>query len=485
MAASNVNVGLGIGMSGETTAPDQIFRGQQQRDIAAAKAAKKKADEEEKELDLIKKKILLERPEVHPLETKRVTDELAKTAQRILNAKRENPNDYLQTAYTAFNEYTNTLNDAKFKTKMFKELDTKLSKPGSSTYINSDLKRARDLMSSSETTEEWFNNLEKNGIKPSKYFNFDKATGRIEFYTPPAYDPIKATKQFIGQHSNDLLFSDYDPSTKEVKSQFGTVRTQAEADEIFKRKVLENKGSTVGVSRPYSGQQMAYDFFADPEALEQYIDRFKLQGKTLKETVDHYLTNIYDPLAGNKDKYGLKGSFEINVNTAAGETGRKFGPDKIGKIRIANVEVTPFRRISLSDKPIAIKSNISGSFFNAKTGQQTQAKDIKTVDLYMQEMYYLPVLIEGNKVSRIISDSEISTLKSQNKRVDYKPFVIVGEENFLTEMTKLNFDKNFLVPLEAIESNIKNTFKKTKDVDELAEWEKAKNIVKLAMTAAN
>jgi hypothetical protein len=466
-------------MSGETTAPDQLFRGQQQRDIAGAKAAQKKADEEEKELDLIKKKILLERPEVHPLETMRVTDELAKTAQRIINAKRENPNDYLQTAYTAFNEYTNILNDAKFKSKMFKELDTKLSRPGSNVYVNADLKRARDLMSSSKTTEQWLDNLEKNGIQPNKYFNYDKTTGRVEFFTPPAYDPIKSTKQFIGQHSNDLLFSDYNPKTKEVKSQFGTVRTQDEADEIYKRKVLENKGSTVGVSRPYSGEQMAYDFFADPEALDQYIDRFKLQGATEKELVDHYLTNIYDPLAGNKDRYSVKGSLNItqNVSMGDGSSGRKFTPDTIGKIKIAGVEVTPFRRIALSDKPINIKANISGSFFNAATGQRTPSKDIKTQNLYMQEMYYLPVLLEGNKVSRIVSDSEIDTLKKQNKIVDFKPFVIVGEENFLTDMTKMNFDKNFLVPLDAIESNIKNTFQVTSKIDELAEWNKAKQRV--------
>jgi hypothetical protein len=92
-------------------------------------------------------------------------------------------------------------------------------------------------------------------------------------------------------------------------------------------------------------------------------------------------------------------------------------------------------------------------------------------------MYYLPVLLEGNKVSRIVSDSEIDTLKKQNKIVDFKPFVIVGEENFLTDMTKMNFDKNFLVPLDAIESNIKNTFQVTSKIDELAEWNKAKQRV--------
>ena len=192
-------------------------------------------------------------------------------------------------------------------------------------------------------------------------------------------------------------------------------------------------------------------------------------------------------MAGNKDRYSVKGSFNIsqNVSMGDGSSGRKFTPDTVGKIKIAGVEVTPFRRIALNDKPINIKANISGSFFNAATGQRTASKDIKTQNLYMQEMYYLPVLIEGNKVSRIVSDSEIPNLKKENKIVEYKPFVIVGEENFLTDMTKMNFDKNFLVPLDAIESNIKNTFQVTSKIDELAEWNKAKAFVRRELSGSS
>ena len=136
MAVSNVNVGLGIGMSGETSAPDQIFRAQQQRDLAQGKAAKKKADEEEAELEQIKKKILLDKPKVHRLESKKVTDEMAKTLLKISEEKRTNPNDYLNIAYNEFGSYFDFLNQATSKSAMLTDLEDKLQKKSTNVYVS-------------------------------------------------------------------------------------------------------------------------------------------------------------------------------------------------------------------------------------------------------------------------------------------------------------------------------------------------------------
>jgi hypothetical protein len=481
MAVSNVNVGLGIGMSGETTAPDQIFRAQQQKDLAQTKAAQKKTDEEEAELDQIRKKILVESAAVHTLESKRVTEEMGKTMLAISQAKRTHPNDYLNFAYNEFGKYQNILNDAKTKTRLYQDLENKLQKKSQNVYVSPSLQKARDLMNESDTTEEWIEKLQKNGIQSNDYFNYDKTTGKFEFQTVPRFNPISETKGYINQHANELLSYDYNPNTKETKAQYGTVRTLDEAREIFQRKVKENGGSTVGVTMPYTGEQMAAAYFSRPEAMIQYADEYGLSGASEQEIVNHYLDNVYEPLAGKKDRASTKGSLNINIqNNMGGEKGsRMFGPDEVGTVQIGDFTVAPLKRITLGPDPIKFKANPTTTWVDGKTFKAGQPKNVKTQDMYMQEMYYLPVLIEKvnnrEQVTRIVQESELSKLIKEGKRIDFKPYVVVGEQADLTKITDFNFDKNYFVPLESIESNIKNTFSEDKSgKQEFENWNKTK-----------
>jgi hypothetical protein len=483
MAVSNVNVGLGIGMSGQSTAPDQIFRAQQQEDLYKAKAAKKKADDEQAELDQITKKILVDKPKVHRLESKKVTDEMAKTMLAISQAKRTHPNDYLNFAYTEFGKYNDLLNGALSRSNMYKDIEDKLQRKSQNIYVSPSLQKARDLMNSSETTEEWMENLEKNGIQSNNYFAYDKTNGNFDFQTVPRFNPISETKGYINQHANELLSYEYDPNTKEMSSQFGTVRTLKEAQEIYKRKVKENKGSTVGVTVPYSGEQMAAAYFSKPEAMIQYADEYGLSGASEPEIIKHYLDNVYEPLAGKKDTAGVKGSMSVNVyNSPGGEAGsRMFGPDEMGAVKISDATVTPLRRITLGADAIKFKANPNTNWIDGKTFKAGQPKNVKTQDMYMQEMYYMPVLIENGKVTGIVKDADVDKLRKQNKRIDYKPYVVVGEESDLTKITNFNFDKSYFVPLESVESNIKNTFgEDKKGKQEFQNWTNAKqNMSKL------
>ena len=159
-----------------------------------------------------------------------------------------------------------------------------------------------------------------------------------------------------------------------------------------------------------------------------------------------------------------------------GEKGsRMFGPDEIGSIKIGDSTVTPLRRITLGADPIKFKANPTTNWIDGKTFKAGQPKNVKTQDMYMQELYYMPVLIENGKVTRIVQESEVSKLIKENKRVDFKPYVVVGEQADLTKITDFNFDKNYFVPLESIESNIKNTFSEDKSgKQEFENWNKAK-----------
>lgn len=492
MSASNINVGLGIGMSGETTVPDQIFRAQQQQDLAQGKAARKQSDEEEKQLEQIKQKILTF-PKVHDFESEKVTTEMANTLLKITNAKKTNPTDFLNIAYTELAKYQNQLNTSLTRSQKLKNFTEKLQKPSQNIYVSSSTLKARDLMKTSRTTEEWMKKLQESGIESDEFFSYNPETADFEFFTPPAYDPVSYVKKSTLQHGNDLLFSDYNPKTKEVKSQFGTVRTKKEADEIFNYQVSKNQGSVNGITKPYSGEEMADTYLSDPNAMTQYIDRFKLKGKSYQEIKDHFLDNIYEPISGNKNRYSVKGGgINIDVTVTQGSDGefRKFGPDQVGLIKLAGGEVTPFRRISLGGDPIKFKGNATSNWLSGKTGIQASPKDIKTENMYMQEMYYMPVAVnrKNDKVERLLKNNEINTYQNNSLyTVEYKPYVIVGEESSFTRMSEINFDKNYLVPLADVESNIKNTFKtdtKGRGV-ELEYWIKAKKDVETLIKQRN
>lgn len=427
MAVSNVNVGLGIGMSGETSAPDQLFRAQQQKDLYQAKAAKKKADDEEAELDQIKKKILLDKPKVHRLESKKVTDEMAKTLLKISQAKRTNPNDYLNIAYNEFGNYQNFLNQALSKSANLTDLEDKLQKKSPNVYISSSLQKARDLMNNSETTEAWMENLEKNGIQSSNYFNYDKTTGNFDFQLAPKFDPEKEVKSIystklnapIGFSKGTEKLADGKMATK-FTFRKGVPKTQKEAEEIYnaelERRVREGE-SVAGMPVPISGEQIALNYLSVPEKIAQYTDMYPETAQMSKpELVNHFLKNFYEPYSPYKEesKFFREGKgIEINIGSGDEPASEFLFVEDSGTFAGTDVPYSGLMSVAVKGK-YSSGAVVLNDVIDMSTKKEVDAESLnvqgRDVTVSFGQVYIVPVVKEG-KTKRLATQAEIDSKK--------------------------------------------------------------------------
>jgi hypothetical protein len=427
MAVSNVNVGLGIGMSGETTAPDQIFRAQQQKDLAQTKAAQKKTDEEEAELEQIKKKILLDKPRVHRLESTKVTDEMARTLLTISQAKRTNPNDYLNIAYGEFGKYQNFLNQALSRSANLTDLEDKLQKKSSNVYISSSLQKARDLMNNSETTEGWMENLEKNGIQSSNYFNYDKTTGNFDFQIAPKFDPEKEVKSIytskkenpIGLSKGNEKLSDGKLATKFTFKK-GVPKTQKEADEIYNaeldRRIAAGE-SIVGIPTPISGEQIAMNYLAVPEKLSQYVDMYpETASMSEKDLMNHFLKNFYDPYSPYKEenKFFREGKgIQINIGSGDEPASEFLFVDDAGTFAGTDIPYSGLMAVAVKGK-YSSGAIILNDVIDMRTKKELNPENLnvasRNVTVSFGQVYVVPVVKEG-KTKRLATQAEIDSKK--------------------------------------------------------------------------
>jgi hypothetical protein len=428
MAVSNVNVGLGVGMSGETTVPDQLFRAQQQRDITGAKAAQKKAEEEEKELDAVKRKVLVGSDKVHRLESKKVTDEMAKTILRINEVRKTNPNDYLNETYKIFSEYQNTLNQSLTRSKNLFDFEEGMSSRNRNQYISSSAQTAKSLMNDSKTTEDWMSRLEKNNVPSTPYFSYDPSNAAFGFKVDAAFDPAKEVSDMYSKKSNQPIglsksiekLSDGKKATKFVFKK-GVPRTQKEAQEIYdleiQRRVKEGE-SVAGMPPPVSGEQIAMNFLSTPEKLDQYVDRYpETMNMSQTELVEHFLNNFYDPYSPYKEdtKFFKESKELVNVTIAGGDEPASeflFVEDK-GTFAGTDIPYEGLMAVSVGGK---YKSNaiLLNDVLDMSTGKEVNTVNVdvskRDVTINFGQIYIVPVVKEG-KTKRLATQAEISSKK--------------------------------------------------------------------------
>jgi len=432
MAVSNVNVGLGVGMSGETTVPDQLFRGQQQRDIAGAKAAQKKAEEEEKELDAVKRKVLVGSDKVHRLESKKVTDEMAKTILRINEVRKTNPNDYLNEAYKIFSEYQNTLNQSLTRSKNLFDFEEGMSSRNRNQYISSSAQTAKRLMNDSKTTEDWMSRLEKNNVPSTPYFSYDPSNAAFGFKVDAAFDPAKEVSDMYSKKSNQPIglsksvekLSDGKNATKFIFKK-GVPRTQKEAQEIYdleiQRRVKEGE-SVSGMPPPISGEQIAMNFLKVPEKLDQYLDRYpETINMSETELVNHFLNNFYDPYSPYKEdsKFFKEGNALVNVSIGGDDPASEFlfVEDK-GTFAGTDIPYEGLMAVSVGGK---YKSNaiLLNDVLDMSTGKEVNTANVdvskKDVTINFGQIYVVPVVDDWDakqgKIKRLVTQTEISSKK--------------------------------------------------------------------------
>lgn len=425
MAVSNVNVGLGVGMSGESTAPDQIFRAQQQQDLYKAKAAQKKAEEQESQLDDVKKKILVDKPTVHRLESKKASDEMARTLIEINDAKRTNPNDYLTVAYEKLGNYRNVLNQATTRSRLLEDFETQLQKKSTNQYVSSSVQKARDLLNESKTTEEWMEKLEKNGVESNNYFSYDKTNGTFGFQIPASFDPAKEVKGIysakkdnpIGLSKSIEKLAKGESATKFTFKR-GIPRTQKEADEIYAREVerrVAEKESVTGMPAAISGEQIAINYLSTAEKAAQYADMYpETRQMTDEQKINHFLENFYDPYSPYKEenKFFKEGKpFNITIGGGDEPASEFLFTEDAGTFYGTDVPYFGQMAVAVKGKFTA-NAIVLNDVLDMSTKKELNVADVdvrdKDIQIQFGQVYVVPVIKEG-KTKRLVTQSEIDS----------------------------------------------------------------------------
>jgi hypothetical protein len=467
MAVSNVNVGLGIGMSGQSTAPDQIFRAQQQQDLYKAKAAQKKAEDEDAELAQITKKILVDKPKVHRLESKKASDEMGRTLMKINDAKRTSPNDYLNTAYEELGNYANTLNQATTRSRLLEDFETQLQKKSPNQYVSSSVQKARDLLNQSETTEEWMDKLEKNGIESNNYFSYDKTNGTFGFQIPASFDPAKEVTGIysskkdnpIGLTKNIEKLAKGESATKFTFKK-GIPRTQKEADEIYSNEVdrrVAEKESVTGMPAAISGERIAINYLSVPEKAAQYADMYpETRNMSDEQRINHFLENFYDPYSPYKEdtKFFKEGKpFSITIGGGDEPASEFLFTEDTGTFY--GTDVPYFGQMA-----VAVKGKFSSSaivlndVIDMSTKKELNVKDVdvrdKNIGIQFGQIYVVPVIKEGNK-KRLVTQAEIDSKKVKPTYEVRQTITFSGLEGLGTEVEAIT-KSTTLWPVDKVKS---------------------------------
>lgn len=488
--ASNINVGMGIGLQGKLTAPDRVFAADQAEKQYQRKlniAAQKEKDDE---LEAIKKKILLEKPKIHRLLASDVSTKTAEALKGMVMAKQQNPNDYLTNVYDIWGNLQSTLNEATSKSAMLNQFEKDMTSTTGKEYVSSSVKAAYDLMNKSNNLDEWYANMSTKGVPNSNFFSYSPEVKAFNYAIVPKVDPNFYAKTSANQHAKNPITVDdvkVNIGGKEVMDRrisFGTVETKEEAEKIYQKNIKDARGDVNKAIRPVSDYEIAESYFQNPGALEQYIDLHPGVNET--NAVDHFVKNYSIPNKKNSQMYMLKGpgsQFNITQNVGGGEekaTLFKYSEEPKTYAMAGKENVTSVGNMALAKSELKFKSSESKEYARFSTGEFEPGK-VGNVDMMVNEITLLPVEVDSNgnilKITdpktktqklNILGEEEAKKLVASGKKVSYKRFA------FVQDISKLKNDlmnKQLIVPYEVIESNVMQNIETTKSSPARKEFE--------------
>jgi len=456
---SDVNIGLGIGLSGKLDAPARIFAADQQEE-AYNRRLKQQADkEEEAAVGAVKRMVLQDRDKYHKLLTNDVNNKTTKALIDMANAKAKNPTDYLGEVYTIYGDLKKELDIARTRTEQLKQFEKLVEEEKKGMFISQTQKKAYELMKSSDNYENWVDRLKTNGVSDN-YFSFDPETKDIGFKFQPAYDPQKfaedvyKTKRDMPLYENEENFTIGGQKGKKITTAYGLPRTQAEAEKIREDEIRKRGGSAVGVSPAYSGESVAELYLSDPERLEQYQNRFKeTQNMSAEELKKHFLNNFYDPYSPFKEepRYLKESKGQMIFVSGPPIPGRAFTYQKTEDF-VPNTNIK-YKGLSYLNINVDSKSPstflLSGAVLPSGETYDYANKNAKTTSYKFGNVYTVKTVTKGGQ-KRLVSDD----YKAQTGEVvAFEPMIEISFADLeigdkkIDELTK----KTILMPAKKLE----------------------------------
>lgn len=458
MAQSDINVGMGIALSGKPTAPGKVFAaGVQERRYQQAAAAK--ADDELKQ---IKNKILLDKNKYHPLVANEVIDKTSKVLRDLALVKAEHPTDYMSQAYALLGEWQKEVSLGYDRSQSLYDFEKINKSDTSKVYIPANMQAAYQEMSRHQTVDEWMNALQAKGIQQNKYFAYDPVTKDIAFSVGAQMDPEQFAKSVFKQHSGDIL--DVREGTEKtakgeairtVTTVTGIPRTEQEATSIASG--LYARTGRMG-QQVYSGEQMAKTYFSDPEAMAQYQDRYpETVGMDETALVEDFLKRFYDPYAPKKEnvvKYDKSG-MQINISAGPPEAIARFQmTDTKGTIAGSTVPYDgkatwqaggKFKVNAITSEKILTGTGVR----DAELDRVTALESFKIQEISIGDSYVIPVIVQNGKVTAATKEQ----VAAKNPNIEYQVYTSGSfSTNQLTPELNYLSNKTFLFPLIDVQS---------------------------------
>lgn len=391
MAASNINVGLGIGLSGKLDATNRIFAAEQAEEQYKRKMNIASQKEKDDQVEQVKRAILTEKGKFDPLVSPKANEDIANTLLAITNAKAQNPTGYINDAYRLFGDLRSRLDDYNTTSAQLADLRSLNEKQKKGVYISKSQQAAYDEIGKAKNYDEWIASLSRKGIGDD-FFSIDPSTGKMITNYVVADDPTKFAQNIFNQRKNEVLdvietknIERAGKKVDELRTITGIPRTRKEANDITEKKITRLR-SSVGVQPVYSGEDIAENYLSDPARRLQYTDRFpETKGMDDIQLINHFLDNFYEPYKPYKESsryFNPASKQEININMGDDSPSREFRylkkrttiPDLINKAGLIT-EGTAYANIPVS--AAEAQSYLSNELIDPTTGESLNKSTTK------------------------------------------------------------------------------------------------------------
>lgn len=261
--ASNIDVGLGLGLQAQLQAPAQVFARQQQQKVLAQQAAMKRAAEDEELLARLQKDVSVNSKDLHRLVKEPVANMTAAAINELIKAKNSGEVNWRNKAIDITNDYRNQIAHLSGLSEQYKNFEKNYEMMGN--YKTREQQSLRELMNGSQTYTEMLEKAKAKGLTA-----VDPESGLI---TSNQFMPRVNLNREL-----DSTFSKVNPietKVKNVNTKDGTFQ------EIYTKVPLTEEEASIiasqrGLTFVPSIQSTAREIVADPVLRSQYADTYNI-----------------------------------------------------------------------------------------------------------------------------------------------------------------------------------------------------------------
>ena len=401
--ASNIDVGLGLGLQAQLQAPAQVFARQQQQKVMEQQAAMKRAAEDEDLYYRLQKDISVSSKDLHRLVKEPVANMTAAAINELVKAKNSGEANWRNKAVDITNNYKNQIAHLSGLSEQYKNYEKNYEMLGN--YKTREQQSLRELMNGSQTYTEMLDKAKAKGMT-----GLDIESGLI---TSNQFMPRVDLNRTL-----DSTFSKVSPINVETKM---IKEGDKDIEQVTTRvPLMEDEASLIaqqkGLTFVPSIQSTAREIVADPTLRSQYADTYNINPQDEQALMNSIMNEGRKFVEeGIKRKYLSNQNIKVVVN-AGGEELPMIGFNK----EFQETDTGGFKSVTAGH----LNVNYPGYSVTSVNNLLDQTgKPVRGGSLDNQ-------IINEVKIFPYVSDSKTKVIRPAlkgEKPLGYQPFVIFGK----------------------------------------------------------